>query len=252
MGSLDTQVSLEKQLLVPFFQALQPSVVPSDGQGAGGVEGPMVQVLVLEVEELVECGACAEVVCGARISLHTEACRGRFFHSEMWRSKQRKAVTMCLCSLISSCGASVLQDAAQHRPAEGEEERSSSSSLYPSWQRDFVPATHSSGNLADLAATHRQRSVCPKRITLGWFPGISEPHSRGSRVKKQPTNSNFHQMCLCCFSHSCAAVQLICFCSGQHVCSPWVCLRSLKALAQKDGDSRKKVPRMDAAQRTTQ
>lgn len=29
----------------------------------------------------------------------------------------------------------MLQDAAQHRPAEGEEERSSSSSLYPSWQR---------------------------------------------------------------------------------------------------------------------
>lgn len=45
MGSLDTEVCLEKQLLVPFFQALQPSVVPSDGQGehpAGGVEGPMV------------------------------------------------------------------------------------------------------------------------------------------------------------------------------------------------------------------
>lgn len=54
MGSLDTQVSLEKQLLVPFFQALQPSVAPSDGQGehpAGGVEGPMVQVFVLWGED---------------------------------------------------------------------------------------------------------------------------------------------------------------------------------------------------------
>lgn len=50
---------------------------------------------------------------------------------------------MCLCSLISSRGASVLQDAAQRRPAEGEEENSSSYSLHLSWQRDFVPAPHS-------------------------------------------------------------------------------------------------------------
>lgn len=160
MGSLDT---LEKQLLVPYFHALQPCVVPSDGQGehpAGGVEGPTVQVLVLEVEEPAECGAGAEVVCGVRISLQTEAYRGRlFFSSEVLRSKERKGVTVCLCSLISSRGASVLQDAAQRRPAEGEEERSSSSSLHPSWQRDSVPANHSSGNLVDLAATHRQRSV---------------------------------------------------------------------------------------------
>lgn len=93
MGSLDTQVSLEKQLLVPFFQALQPSIVPSDGQGehpAGGVEGPMVQVLVLEVEELVECGACAEVVCGVRISLHSEACRGRFFTQRCGAANREK------------------------------------------------------------------------------------------------------------------------------------------------------------------
>lgn len=74
-GRLNSKVFLEKEVFSPFGPfAFGSTSLGQGGHPAGGAESPMVQVSVLEVEDLVFCGAGAEVICRVTTSLHTAAC----------------------------------------------------------------------------------------------------------------------------------------------------------------------------------